>query len=246
MSIRQMGLVWEHEFDRAEQAVMLAIADHADHDGESIYPSMARVAWKTGYSKRHVIRIVGGLREKGVLVLVRDADPINFRPSEYRIDWTKAQPKVPFRAPSDTMSPGDTDVTPLVTPCHPPSDTDVTPLVTQCHPPSDIAVSPGTVIEPSDKPPDNHDDDEPSFRDVVRAYENNIGTISHRVSELIADACEEFGGDAVIGAINIAAENNVRKWAYVDAILGRWRVHGRQEKKAVHTPEQSEDGGYYV
>lgn len=81
---------------------------------------------------------------------------------------------------------------------------------------------------------------------VIRSYENNIGAISRHVSELIADACEEFGEQAVIDAIGIAAENNVRKWAYVDGILARWRVHGRQEKKAVHTPEQSEDGGYYV
>lgn len=237
MSIKQMGMVWEHEFDRPEQAVMLAIADHADHDGEGIYPSMARVAWKTGYSKRQVIRIMNGLRERGVLVLVREADPINFRPTEYRIDWTKAQPKAPFKAPSDKMSPGDIDVTPLVTFCHPPSDIDVTPLVTQlCHPePSD---------EPSKEPSANHDDDGPSFRDVVRAYENNVGAISQHVSELIADAIDEFGGQTVIDAIEVAVENNVRKWSYVNGILSRWRVDGRQQNKV--KTEQGEDGGYYV
>jgi DnaD/phage-associated family protein len=79
---------------------------------------------------------------------------------------------------------------------------------------------------------------------VVRVYENNVGAISQHVSELIADAIDEFGGQTVVDAIEVAVENNVRKWSYVNGILSRWRVDGRQQNKV--KTEQGEDGGYYV
>lgn len=118
MSAKQMGLVWEHEFNRAEQAVMLALADHADHDGSSIHPSISRISWKTGYSERHIRRTMSDLRERGILVIVREAEPDRHRPTEYRFNWSKAQPKKPFnppdrgvsRVPPDTTSPPDTSV----------------------------------------------------------------------------------------------------------------------------------------
>lgn len=145
MSVKQMGMVWEHEFDRAEQAVMLALTDHADHDGGSIYPSMAKVAWKTGYSRRQVIRVVSRLRKKGILVMVQKADPVRYTPTKYRIDWTKADLKEPFRIASDTMSLGSSDMVS-------PDDTSVTRLVTPRHRTSDKATSPRTIIQPSIQP----------------------------------------------------------------------------------------------
>lgn len=112
MSVKQIAKVWEHEFPHNQQSVMLALADHADHDGKNIYPSIARTAWKTGYSARHVQRIIKELCKSGVLVLVRDATPR--RPNEYKFDWSKAKEKAEFRG--DNLSGGDTHVTPGVTP----------------------------------------------------------------------------------------------------------------------------------
>ena len=99
MSVKQMALVWEHEFDHAEQSVMLALADHAHDDGTGIRPSMARVAWKTGYSERQVKRIVKRLRdERRVLMLVRNA--VRGRPPEYVFVWDNAESKAPFVPPT--------------------------------------------------------------------------------------------------------------------------------------------------
>lgn len=86
-----MALVWEHAFEHNEMLVMLALADHADHDGGSIFPSVDRIAWKTAYSEKQVRNIIAMLRRRGILVVVTKSTPT--RPNEYQIDWTQAEPK---------------------------------------------------------------------------------------------------------------------------------------------------------
>lgn len=113
MSIKQMSKVWEHEFKPNEQLVMLALADFADDQGGSIFPSIGRVAWKTGYSKRNTQRIISELRERGVLVEVRSS--ARRRATEYRIEWSVATPKAPFGdSGSGSLEEGRKDGTPDV------------------------------------------------------------------------------------------------------------------------------------
>lgn len=95
MSVKQMALVWEHDFEHNDMLVMLALTDHADHDGGSIFPSVDRIAWKTAYSEKQVRNIIKGLRERGVLVIVAKSTPT--RPNEYRIDWTTVKKKPAYR-----------------------------------------------------------------------------------------------------------------------------------------------------
>lgn len=94
MSIKQMSLVWEHEFSHQEQAIMLALADHAHDDGTQVRPSIDRIAWKTGYSPRSVQRIIKGLHKSGVLILTEPAT--NRTPNVYAINWGSAKPKLEF------------------------------------------------------------------------------------------------------------------------------------------------------
>lgn len=68
MSVKIMGLVWDCGLPRNEKYILLALADHADHEGYNIYPSVGRVAWKTGYDERMVQRIIKKLITHGVLV----------------------------------------------------------------------------------------------------------------------------------------------------------------------------------
>lgn len=120
MSVKVMGQVWELDLSHAEQSVLLALADHAKHDGTSVYPSVDLVAWKTNYSKRQVQRIMSSLRKEGILVIVREAN--RYRPREYRIDLSKAKNKPPYNR-GDKLSPlldsgdsrGDSGDTPGVT-----------------------------------------------------------------------------------------------------------------------------------
>lgn len=95
MSGRLVSQVYERELGHAEQAILVAMADHADDFGRGCRPSMAYVAWKTGYNDRQVRRIVHALRAAGALVTVREATPR--RPAEYAINLAALPEKKPFR-----------------------------------------------------------------------------------------------------------------------------------------------------
>lgn len=62
-----MGQVWDLDLPANKLLVLLALTDHADHNGDNIHPSMELVAWKTGYSERQVRRIVQGLVKDKIL-----------------------------------------------------------------------------------------------------------------------------------------------------------------------------------
>jgi len=68
MSVKAMGYVWDLDLPQNEKFVLLAYADHADHDGRNIFPSVQRIADKTGYSKRSVQGITRRLEERGLLI----------------------------------------------------------------------------------------------------------------------------------------------------------------------------------
>jgi hypothetical protein len=96
MSVKQMAKVWEYELPHNHQSIMLAMADHANDEGGSIFPSLERVAWKTGYKRGSVKRIVRELKVIGLLVIVKRAS--RHRPTEYRINWKVATKKTPYVA----------------------------------------------------------------------------------------------------------------------------------------------------
>lgn len=96
MSIKVITWVWEHEFPPHLQSVMLALADHADDDGQYIYPSVAHLVWKTGASERTIRENLKQLRLDGVLDVVRPS--AQHRPTEYKIvmDQTRYAEKRPW------------------------------------------------------------------------------------------------------------------------------------------------------
>lgn len=63
-----MGFVWDSCLPHNLKLVALAYADHADHDGRNIFPSVPLVARKTGYTERQVQVITRKLTDLGVLV----------------------------------------------------------------------------------------------------------------------------------------------------------------------------------
>jgi hypothetical protein len=70
MSVKIMGAVWDMDLPPNEKLVLLALADHADHDGGNVFPSVPTVARKTGYSERQVQVIMRRLKDQGILVPV--------------------------------------------------------------------------------------------------------------------------------------------------------------------------------
>lgn len=62
-------------------------------------------------------------------------------------------------------------------------------------------------------------------------FQNEIGVISSAMSQMLQDSVEEYGDQMVIDAIREAVRQNVRKFAYIDSILKRWKTEGRDRKK---------------
>ena len=88
MSVRIMSQVWELKLPHATKFVLLAMADHADHDGNNVYPSVHTIANKTGYSDRQVQRIITSLEDQGLLIPVQSGACMA---TVYRIDTANAE-----------------------------------------------------------------------------------------------------------------------------------------------------------
>ncbi len=93
MSGKVMGAVWELDLPHNRQSVLLAMADHADHDGGNIFASVGLIAWKCGYSERETQRIMHTLVAEKLLVCDVAATPRST--AIYHIDLTAGKPKPP-------------------------------------------------------------------------------------------------------------------------------------------------------
>lgn len=84
MSVRVMSWVWEQSLPPNGKIILLALADHAHDDGRNAFPSLARIAKKTGYSERQVQRILSELVRQGA-ISVQEASTTT-KPTVYAIN----------------------------------------------------------------------------------------------------------------------------------------------------------------
>lgn len=80
----------------------------------------------------------------------------------------------------------------------------------------------------------NPDEDEPITLLVERPnifvlYEQNIGPLTPILADELRDAEKTYPPTWIAEAIELAVENNVRKWRYILAILERWRQEGKSD-----------------
>lgn len=108
MSALLMGRVWDIVLDHQEQAVMLALADHGEHDGTQIFPSVDRLVWKTGYSRRNVQYVLRRLEEKRLIIPVAHEHGGRGRATEYVMKIENGIPKPPFESKKGAKYDNDT------------------------------------------------------------------------------------------------------------------------------------------
>ena len=73
MSFKLFPLIWRYTpgfFTSTEKFVLLKLADFAQEDGSSVYPSLKRVSAETGFSEKCIKNTISSLLQKGVLELV--------------------------------------------------------------------------------------------------------------------------------------------------------------------------------
>lgn len=106
MSVRIMSAVWDMDFSPVEKLILLALADWANDDGVA-WPSIAKLAQKTGCGERTVQRTLRAAEQAGLLT--RHENP--GKGCSYRIDPRHAgtpvtQAPVPESAPTPaTLAP---------------------------------------------------------------------------------------------------------------------------------------------
>jgi len=82
---------------------------------------------------------------------------------------------------------------------------------------------------------------------IYKLYESNIGPLTPIVADTLHEAEESYPIDWIEQAIQIAVQNNVRRWRYIEAILISWKERGRDEKDRRDTQEDPRrfiDGEY--
>jgi len=75
-------------------------------------------------------------------------------------------------------------------------------------------------------------------------YEENIGPLTAGIAERLKDAEIEYASQWIVDAINIAIDNNVRRWAYISKILERWKQEGRSDEEFERS--RKTDAEYYT
>lgn len=82
---------------------------------------------------------------------------------------------------------------------------------------------------------------------IFKIYEENIGPLTPIIADTLKEATDSYPQDWIEQAIEIAVQNNVRRWKYVEAILKSWKERGRDEKNRrdnQEDPRRFIDGEY--
>ncbi len=174
MSVKVMGLIWDCDLPPNHKLVLLAYADHADHDGGNIWPAVDRIASKTSYSKRQVQRTTAELVDAGHLA--RDGKGPKGT-NKYRIPLEN----LPLYGGGDNMTPPDAEGVTFET-----ERGDIlTPGVTSATWGGDIAVSPDPSLNHHIETSKNHQGEgaaEPpdsAIPDMVNALVDATGMSGH-------------------------------------------------------------------
>lgn len=62
---------------------------------------------------------------------------------------------------------------------------------------------------------------------IFQLYSDNIGPLTPLIADALRDAQDSYPEEWIAEAIQLAVENNVRRWKYVESILTRWQEEGK-------------------
>jgi DnaD/phage-associated family protein len=66
---------------------------------------------------------------------------------------------------------------------------------------------------------------------IFQLYEDNIGPLTPLIADTLREAETQYPENWIRQAVEIAVQNNVRKWNYIEAILRSWQDGGRDERQ---------------
>jgi DNA replication protein len=72
---------------------------------------------------------------------------------------------------------------------------------------------------------------------IFQLYQENIGPLTPIIADALKNAEDIYSVAWIKEAIQIAVQNNVRRWRYVESILDRWQKEGRDGTDREHDQE---------
>jgi len=69
---------------------------------------------------------------------------------------------------------------------------------------------------------------------IYKIYAENIGPLTPLIADALREAESSYTTEWIKEAIQIAVENNVRRWRYIESILNRWQKEGRNGTNRRH------------
>jgi hypothetical protein len=224
MSIKIMAAVFDAKIPKVQvgknsvaeatmKAVLLAMADHANDEGKSIYPSVQRLCDMTGLEDRTVQRAQRALAQIGI---IRQTGVSRYGTTEYQIIPSSL---FSLRRRGDVESPPDSDTPGGVNENHRGGDSEYKKADSE---------SPEPSYKPSNKP-------EKKTCPILKTMtDNKIKMNVMTVGAMIADWKKVHSDEWIIRAIESSHGKHVN---YVDKILLSWESDGYPpERKA---PPQS-------
>ncbi len=90
----------------------------------------------------------------------------------------------------------------------------------------------------------------PERPNIFQLYEDNIGLVSPMLREMLKNAEEEYPPQWIEDAFQEAVIHNARRWAYIQAVLERWRRDGRDSRevkaRGADAKHPEPDGQQYI
>lgn len=97
MSVEVMAMVWKAKVSRPQKFVLLCLADFGNDEGDSIYPSVNYIAWKTGYSETQTRDVLQDLAAAGIITTSIQAS--QYGTNQYKINLDRLPMRPPYKAP---------------------------------------------------------------------------------------------------------------------------------------------------
>ena len=215
MSIEAMSWVWKHSKTKGSERLVLLALADNANDNGVCWPSIATIARKANLERRYVISILKNLESVGRIQIERRRMGKLNKSNLYTVVMRDTLPSVP-----EITTGSDTEDTRVVMPATP-----------------EPSINHQLESERGDGPRPRSN--------VFSVYEREIGPLTPSIAEKIKLAEEIHSEEKIIEAFEIASANNARNWAYVQAILERWRAHGYGNKSSRNSKAaESEPAGY--
>lgn len=189
---------------------------YAQQESKVCQAAQDKIATELNISKRTVIRHLQTLTDDGYL---KDHTPdLRNKPHTYSVT-RKAYILITVEGVTESHSKPGSGVT------------ESHPGVTESHSHSDRESLEETIKKQLKRQEEEEKSPAASVGVVYKAYEKEIGSLTPSISDILADALEDYPAEWIVSAFEEAARNNKRSWSYAEAILKRWKTEGYQTRK---------------